>query len=165
MEELKKVLEKYLTQGLIQIMISGSKRTQEEQKVRVRPVLLKGDLRFQAEIFRGTKAFHENLDKEEAMARILAWMTESFKQLQLTSVDGAVHVLVSKKGKVTIREAGKPGSVKASDLTHNKKKKYLLEEGTPVDFLVDLGVMTPKGQVVHARYDKHSGKKNGGGVL
>ena len=38
--------------------------------------------------------------------------------------------------------------------SHNRKKHYLLEEGVPVPFLVQLGVMTPDGRVVKARYDK-----------
>lgn len=39
-------------------------------------------------------------------------------------------------------------------LVHNRKKRYLLEEGTPVEFLCDLGVMTREGRIVHAKYDK-----------
>ena len=38
--------------------------------------------------------------------------------------------------------------------SHNREKRYILKEGQPVDFLVDLGVMTREGQVVHSRYDK-----------
>ena len=33
-------------------------------------------------------------------------------------------------------------------------KKYVLQEGVPVPFLVDLGVMTAEGKVVKSRYDK-----------
>ncbi len=50
-----------------------------------------------------------------------------------------------------------PGSVVTTEsaaLSHNRKKHYLLEEGIPVPFLVQLGVMTPDGRVVKARYDK-----------
>ena len=79
-----------------------------------------------------------------------------------------MNVLVSKKGRVTVKEKKKPGNaasgnaapgsagsgVKRASLEHNRKKEYLLEEGTPVPFLVDLGVMTAEGRVVHARYDK-----------
>ena len=36
----------------------------------------------------------------------------------------------------------------------NKQKNYLLAEGTPVPFLVLLGVMTPEGRVVNSKYDK-----------
>ena len=40
-------------------------------------------------------------------------------------------------------------------LEHNRKKQYLLPEGTAVPFLVDLGVMTKEGTIVHSRYDKY----------
>lgn len=39
-------------------------------------------------------------------------------------------------------------------LSHNRQKRYVLKEGFPVPFLVDLGVMTEEGSVVRARYDK-----------
>lgn len=39
-------------------------------------------------------------------------------------------------------------------LQHNRQKNYLLKEGVPVPFLVDLGVMTPEGKIVRSRYDK-----------
>ena len=41
-----------------------------------------------------------------------------------------------------------------ADMTHNRTKQYLLPEGEPVPFLVKLGVMTPEGKVVKAKYDK-----------
>ena len=169
MDELKKLLETYMDENLEQLILSGPRKGLEEKKVRIRPVLLKGQLKFQAEIFRGTQAFHENLGKEEAIARILGWMENTFCQLQLTAPEGAVNVLVSKKGHMTVKEKRKASvsgkaqagacetgacSVKKTNLEHNRKKAYLLEEGRPVPFLVDLGVMTPEGRVVHARYDK-----------
>ena len=39
-------------------------------------------------------------------------------------------------------------------MEHNRKKKYILEEGKPVPFLVDLGVMSQNGKIIHAKYDK-----------
>ncbi len=169
MDELKKLLETYMDENLEQLILSSPRKGLEEKKVRIRPVLLKGQLKFQAEIFRGTQAFHENLGKEEAITRILGWMENTFCQLQLTAPEGAVNALVSKKGHMTVKEKRKASvsgkaqagacetgacSVKKTNLEHNRKKAYLLEEGRPVPFLVDLGVMTPEGRVVHARYDK-----------
>lgn len=37
---------------------------------------------------------------------------------------------------------------------HNRVKQYILKEGVPVPFLIDLGVMNEQGKIVHARYDK-----------
>lgn len=57
-----------------------------------------------------------------------------------------------------ILPAGNPASrepERAALLSHNRKKHYILEEGIPVPFLVDLGVMTKEGRVVNSRYDKY----------
>lgn len=161
MEELRILLEKYITMDLTRLTLSSPRKGREESKVRLRPVMLKGKLKFQAEIFRGVQAFHENLDQEEAVARVLGWMEDTFCQLQLTGTQGDVTALVSKKGRMTVKEKKHPRSqgsgdacVKKAALEHNRKKAYLLEEGIPVPFLVDLGVMTAEGRIVHARYDK-----------
>lgn len=37
---------------------------------------------------------------------------------------------------------------------HNRVKQYILKEGVPVPFLIDLGVMNEQGKIIHARYDK-----------
>ena len=41
------------------------------------------------------------------------------------------------------------------DLSHNRTKRYILPEGTPVGFLIDLGVMTKEGKIVRQKYDKY----------
>ena len=39
-------------------------------------------------------------------------------------------------------------------MEHNRQKQYVLQDGEPVDFLIGLGVQTPDGHIVKARYDK-----------
>ena len=39
-------------------------------------------------------------------------------------------------------------------MNHNRKKQYILEEGTMVPFLRDLGVMTEEGKIVRTKFDK-----------
>ena len=73
-----------MNQDLERLILSSPRKGREEQKVRLRPVLLKGRLKFQAEIFKGPQAFHENMSREEAVERVLGWMEEVFCQLQLS---------------------------------------------------------------------------------
>ena len=48
----------------------------------------------------------------------------------------------------------KEENILASKFENNRKKKYLIEEGSVVMPLVDLGVMTIDGKVTKAQYDK-----------
>ena len=118
MEELKALLEKYLNENLELITLSAPRKGREELKTRVRPVLLRDELKFQFETFRGPKAFHENLPPVEAVDRIAELMTDVFCQLQLQAAAGQVTALVSKKGKITVREKrGTAGKAAPEELT------------------------------------------------
>ena len=82
-------------------------------------------------------------------------LAHDFRQGEITSAKGKGTVLVSKKGKMTVKFKQQTRIITQKTLEHNRKKQYLLPEGTPVPFLVDLGVMTKEGQIVHSRYDKY----------
>ena len=154
--ELHSVLTDFLNERLIQVTASGQAEKNDFLKAKIRPVLAKGVLHFQAEEFIGKQAFHKNLTAEEAVDYLEGLMETSFRQLQLEAQDKSGTVLVSKKGKVTVKwKACMNGTGQTLEaLSHNRKKKYILEEGKPVAFLCDLGVMTQEGRIVHAKYDK-----------
>ena len=64
-----------------------------------------------------------------------------------------VHIQISKKFKV-LWKSEKTTSEKVADLSHNRKKNYLLDENTPYPFLIRLGVQTPEGKVRNQHHDK-----------
>lgn len=155
MEELKIRLSEFMSDRLYQIIISNPRNKEQASKVKVRPVLLKGKINFQETITRGTQVFHENFSKEEMQERIMQYMQEEFRQLEAISVDGKLTALVSKKGRITVKCSRQSEAPKVlPDMSHNRTKQYLLQEGTPVPFLVDLGVQTREGLIVRSRYDK-----------
>ena len=138
--ELQKLLQDEIREGLYRITISGPRGDSEVSKVRIRPVEIKGKLLFQCQETVGTKEFHKNMTKDDVITRISDWMNGTFKQMQLESDTCTASVLVSKKGTMTIKK--KPhmkGTGKPVNLAHNRKKRYILEEGIPVPFLQDLG--------------------------
>lgn len=159
MEELRKHLEELLNESLYQIIISNPRRKGDAFKVKIRPVLLKEQLWFQETVSKDTKVYHQNLDKQETISQILTYMEQDFKQLELESVSCKLIALVSKKGKVTVKRTvlkqdKRTQSGMKPHLAHNRNKKYILEEGKAVPFLVDLGVQTQEGKIVKAHYDK-----------
>lgn len=158
MEELKKLIEEYIEkQEIIQSAIASNAVNRDKiSKVKMRPVMVKEQISYQAESFIGTKAYHKNLTPTELPEYITRLMTEDFKQLEMETEAEKVTVLISKKGKVTINRKRKQQVRKltAEDLNHNKKKQYVLPKDVPVPFLVDLGVQTAEGKIVNAKYDK-----------
>ncbi len=153
MTELEKLFRQYVTPELIGAVLSNPRRKESGRKIQIRPVQLKTGLVFQASEYRGTQVFHHNLKQHEAAARMCEWMTE-YRQAELTASFGQAWALVSKKGKVTIKEKNGCKGVKPADLSHNRKKRYILQPDQRVEFLVDLGVQTKEGKIVHAQYDK-----------
>lgn len=155
MEELKNRLSEFLSDRLYQIVISNPRNREQALKVKVRPVLLKEKLCFQETVTKGTQVFHENFSKEEIYNRMIRYMQDDFKQLEAQSMDGRLIALVSKKGRVTVKYSRQNAARQALPaMDHNRTKQYLLKEGIPVPFLVDLGVQTKEGMIVKSRYDK-----------
>ena len=152
---LRQILEFCLDKDLERILLTNPVDASTFSKTKIRPLLLKGELIFQAEEQRGKQAFHKNLNIDEAILYVENCLAHDFRQGEITSAKGKGTVLVSKKGKMTVKFKQQTRIITQKTLEHNRKKQYLLPEGTPVPFLVDLGVMTKEGQIVHSRYDKY----------
>lgn len=157
MENLRKTLQNYIDNNELILSVTASNPRDRERvlKLRIRPIRGREGLLYQAERFVGTKAFHTNLRPEELPAYLVRAAGEDFKQLEIETQKHKTIVLISKKGKVTVKER-QTGSqtVSGGVLEHNRTKQYILPQDTPVPFLVELGVQTPAGKIVGARYDK-----------
>ena len=153
MENLQEILEESLNINFVRAVISNPRVKEGILKVKVRPIEKQGELYFQFEAFTKTQVFHENLKADEAVKRILSYM-EEFKQMQMTAGMKDYTVLVSKKGKISVQAKKRKDEAVKPDLSHNKNKRYILEEGKAVPFLQDLGVMTAEGKIVRTKFDK-----------
>ena len=153
MDELTKVLQDNLNEEFLLAVLSNPKDKAGAIKVKVRAVKEKGQLLFQIEMFRNNQVFHENLNAESTVGRLTEYM-ENFRQMQLETGTALYSVLVSKKGKITIKKKQNVSPRSVDAFSHNRQKHYVLKEGEPVPFLIDLGVMTKEGKIVHSKFDK-----------
>ena len=153
-KEIKDFIDKNLGKGLIQMVISKSRIKDGPSKVKIRPILLKDKFIYQATETVGPKVLHTNYERQELIEYIGELMEERFMQLQWEGQYEDGLVLVSKKGHLTTKVKRHACKKEQAALEHNRRKKYLLAEGTAVPFLVDLGVMTPQGKIVSTKYDK-----------
>ena len=125
------------------------------QRVEIKPVEIKGHTLFQFEYRRGQKALHRNCDSAGAVAEIQT-LLPLFREAQFFAADTDYHATPGKSEAWTVRRRPHKSDTSPTPLplAHNRAKNYLLPEGTPVPFLVRLGVMTREGRVVASRWDK-----------
>jgi len=124
------------------------------QKVELRPLLLKGERRLQAERFENNKAFHQNFDEDA----LLEWAAENlegkYRQVLLVTEKESRQYILKRDG--SYKKTGgtaavaRPGAAQG----HNREKDYILREGENIPAMVDLGVFTADFKVVRAKYDK-----------
>lgn len=162
MSDLQSLFTDCLNETLIRVILSNPSSKDGVIKICARPVLKNKTLLFQIEEYTKTQVFHKNLTAGDAGSYLTGKLssdtssqTASFKNALVETQSFTANVLVSKKGTITIKKKMNTSAKQPKiSLSHNRKKKYILEEGIPVPFLIDLGVMTQNGSIVNAHYDK-----------
>lgn len=179
MEKLRNCLIQYTDENLDYIVISRPReKGNPVAKLKVRPVMIKGQLLFQETAYRGTQVLHKNYDRQGMIERLLSLMEKDYIQIELGSKEVNATGLVNRKGEVSLKvrkvkkdtgtdeEKAARGDSAVSErcterikprksLEHNRTKNYILREGTPVGFLIDLSLMTKEGRIVKSGYDKY----------
>lgn len=161
MQQLEQYFIQILENNAYKFIISKAKKKDEEYKKII--VEKKGGY-FQIAKYTEKQVFHENV-KEEALAFRCTELTfDHFLQVNAWSDAWEYYILISKKGNATlkrkkvqevIQETGNTHNRNNyAPLEHNRRKNYILEEGTPIPPLVDMGVFTKEGKVVRTMYDK-----------
>lgn len=162
MSDLQSLFTDCLNETLIRVILSNPSSKDGVIKICARPVLKNKSLLFQIEEYTKTQVFHKNLTAGDAGSYLTGKLssdassqTAEFKNALVETKSFTANVLVSKKGTITIKKKMNTSTKQQKiSLSHNRKKKYILEEGIPVPFLIDLGVMTQNGSIVNAHYDK-----------
>lgn len=149
---LSEALDEIFALPIRKMTISNPDGGAQYKKIVLTPMLVRDQQVFQLEQFTATQAFHDNVSMEDARQRVEVLMAQ-YKQLDCTAQGALFCLKRSKKGKIFFSKQA-AAQVPITLGSHNRQKQYLLPEGTPVPPLVDLGVMTPDGRVVKAKYDK-----------
>jgi hypothetical protein len=120
-------------------------------KATVAPVATSGGLRYHWRYHFGDRTTDEHLSVDETERRLVHLLGGEFRQGLLHAPDADHQVLAGGRGPKLLR---RPPTKATATLRHDRLKRRVLPEGTPVPFLVELDVMTPDGSVVPRRYTK-----------
>lgn len=153
--DLEQLLSEIEKDGISDAILSNPKKTAEIDKVKIRPIIIKEENLFQITVYTNNQVFHSNCDMHDTLLKLKDWIMETFRQAQIETDHFRFTVLVGKKNTVTIKKKHKKDNeIVQTAKPHNREKNYILKEGEPVDFLIELSVMNKDGMVIKNRYDK-----------
>ncbi len=152
------LIRENLNIDLIDIIISNPVKGSEINKITARPVSLKGKELYQICEYRNNQVFHKNIELQDLPELVALYMGKVMKQLLVRNTKNELTMLISSKGKETLKikklQQTNENKPLVKNTSHNREKTYIIQEGTFVPFLYDLGVITNEGKVVKGKYDK-----------
>ena len=113
MKHFEEILDAVLNWELLDMTLSHRKNSGDIQKIKVRPVIIKDKLVFQAAQYTKTQVFHKNIEEDEMREWLSERSRNDFKQTQIKAGDKAYKLFTGKKGNVTVRKRQGPGGGRA----------------------------------------------------
>lgn len=139
-------------EDIINGIFSIPKVNEEYIKAKLQRISIKNQEKIQISLFTQNQVYHKNIALEELNDYLNLMLEHHFKSLELHTKQYLYSYKITSKGKLLTNK--KLQSHDFVVLTHNKTKKYLIEEGSIVPPLIDLGIMTVEGKVVKSKFDK-----------
>lgn len=148
--------------GAERIIISNQvNKDNKYRKVEISPVVIKGRELWQISCYTEKQVFQENVEPAVLADRMTEHFPEKLCQINIFAADKEYSFKMTKKGKLLKQVQHrkqiqiKPVYNPELENTHNRKKNYILQEGTVIPPLVDMGIFTSEGKVVRSMYDKY----------
>ncbi len=176
MQQLEQYFVQILENDVSKLIISKPKKKENEFK---KIVIEKKSDYYQIAKYTEKQVFHENVKTDALAFRCTELTFDHFLQVNAWNDSWEYYILISKKGNAALKRKNLqanisdentsknnvshhqsnsvPSSHKKNNYVtseHNRTKNYILEEGTPIPPLVDMGVFTKEGKVVRTMYDK-----------
>lgn len=151
MEELTGYIEKVMAEKPVRLTISRPRQKGETPLKLSARKLQEG---YQVTKIVQNQSLHTNYSRETFAVFLWEQLRDNFMQLHAFADGLEMEILISKKGKITFLRRMAKAEMPPAPEAHNRRKKYILQEGIPIAPLVDMGVFTKDGKVVAAMYDK-----------
>lgn len=138
---------------LLQATISQPRlKSNDLKRVKLKPIELRGEYMIQLEYQYERILKHENIALEDLQTKFDE-LFEQFRQVHAEFQEQTIQVQLSKKNKV-LWKSSRNATAKQVNLSHNRKKQYLLDDSRVHPFLVRLGVQAQDGTIKKQKYDK-----------
>ena len=129
----------------VKVVMSRPRSDAPHPRVTARPVSAAGGVKWLLAFRQETSESHANLVPDEAAKR-LAELARQYDDVHLHTREE--HVIASRNPAGRLKLKRRPAEHAAAEpAPHNREPGSVIPDGTPVPFLVEVGVMTPEGKV------------------
>lgn len=138
----------------ISLVVSSPEKGDPERPRRqgVRPVVIRGEEQIQWELQFARQQSHLNLSLADSLARLQELMEKEYRNVHLFTSQR--DLVGNRKGAEFKVRSHPPSKAKTETVSHNHQKGYLIPDGVPCPFLIELGVMSKDGRVKAAHQKK-----------
>ena len=138
------------TSVLVRAVLSGRRKSMETEfeRVDIRPVLIKGQIKLQLSHNDGRATTVKNIEPESDY--IFTLLNSGYSNILVEQTESSMAIRITKSGDAQIGYEKK--SLK-QELTHDKKKSRLLDPSDP--FLLEVGISDHKGNIKPSKQDKY----------
>ena len=138
------------TSVLVRVVLSGRRKSMETEfeRVDIRPVLIKGQVKLQLSHNDGRATTVKNIEPESDY--IFTLLNSGYSNILVEQTESSMAIRITKSGDAQIGYEKK--SLK-HELTHDKKKSRLLDPSDP--FLLEVGISDHKGNIKPSKQDKY----------
>ena len=151
MSELKDFLDNIFASSPIKTVISKpAKKSATYKKI----IIENKEKYYQVAKYTEKQVFHENLNTDEVISFCENILQDDYRQLNSFSNTHEHMLMLSKKGKPSYKKKQLSTACTHTTSQHNRQKNYIIQEGSDVPPLIDMGVFTKEGKVVRTMYDK-----------
>jgi SAM-dependent methyltransferase len=136
--------------AFVRLVLSGRRRNMQTptERVDVKPVLIKGEVKYQISQSDGRAMTTKNYSPAEFIA--LNLLDAGFANILLEQKSGSISIRITKKGEALVHRTN---DLFEADLSHDRSKARLLDPSDP--FLIEVGISDSVGKVKASKNDKY----------
>jgi len=136
--------------AFVRLVLSGRRRNMQTptERVDVKPVLIKGEVKYQISQSDGRAMTTKNYSPAEFIA--LNLLDAGFANILLEQKSGSISIRITKKGEALVHRTN---DLFEADLSHDRSKARLLDPSDP--FLIEVGISASAGKVKASKNDKY----------
>lgn len=148
--QFKEKLNEIFSDNIVKIVISN--KTQKSNTFR-RVEIFNKNTHYMITKFTDKQAFTENVPATDIQDKICEFLPD-FKQFNFWGAEYEFALKISKSGDLFYTKSRIKNTVNTTN-ANNRTKNYIFREGEIIEPLVDMGIFTREGKVVHSMYDKY----------